>query len=52
MDEEALDSLCEKVEWLWEHPTERKQIALNGYESIKEIWSPSNAAHNFDATYR
>ena len=46
VDEEALDSLCEKVEWLWEHPTERKQIALNGYESIKEIWSPSNAAHN------
>jgi len=44
VDNDALDSLCEKVEWLLEHPIERKQIALNGYKTIRNIWSPANAA--------
>ncbi len=46
IDNKALDSLCEKVEWLIQHPIECKQIAINGYKAIKDIWSPSNAAHN------
>lgn len=46
VDNDALNSMCEKVEWLLEHPAERRQIALNGYRTIKNIWSPTNAAHN------
>lgn len=43
-DELALDSLCEKVEWLLEHPTERKQMRQNAQRVMQEVWSPVNAA--------
>lgn len=44
VDEEALDALTNKVEWLFAHPHERKQMAITAYETMKNIWSPENAA--------
>ena len=41
IDEKALSSLTEKVELLLNHPIERKQIAIQGYENM-----PANAAKN------
>jgi len=46
IDEQALNSLTEKVEWLLTHPSERQKIAIRGYYSMRDIWSPINAAHN------
>lgn len=46
VDELALDSLTEKVEWLLNHPIERKKIAISGYNNMRDIWSPVNAANN------
>lgn len=43
-DEAALDSLCEKVEWLLDHPSERKQMQKNAVKQMQEVWSPANAA--------
>ena len=39
-----LDSLTEKVEWLLNNPKERYRLAVNGYNTMKNIWSPANAA--------
>lgn len=47
VDEKALDSLTEKVEWLLNHPNERIQMSKNAYLSMKNVWSPENAAKNF-----
>ena len=44
---ENLSSLTEKVEWLLDNPEERYRIAKNGYQTMKEVWSPINAARNF-----
>lgn len=44
IDKVALNSLCEKVEWLLNHPTERKQMQQNAERQMQEIWSPANAA--------
>lgn len=46
VDRNALDSLAEKVEWLLDHPRERADIARRGYESMRRIWSPRNAANS------
>lgn len=46
VDSIALDSLTEKVEWLLNHPLERKQIAIAAYNNMKNVWSPKNAANN------
>lgn len=46
IDEQALNSLTEKVEWLLSHPAERKRIAINGYRNMRDTWSPGNAAKN------
>lgn len=46
IDEKALSSLTEKVELLLNHPIERKQIAIQGYENMRDVWSPANAAKN------
>ena len=43
-DESALDALCEKVEWLLDHPSERKQMQQNAVKQMQEVWSPANAA--------
>ena len=42
-----LNSLCEKVEWLLDNPAERKKITINAYHTMRDIWSPQNAANNF-----
>lgn len=42
-----LDSLCEKVEWLLDNPNKRKKIAINAYHTMRDVWSPQNAANNF-----
>lgn len=44
VDQVALDSLTEQVEWLLEHPRERRQLAARGYVSMRDVWSPINAA--------
>ena len=46
VDEQALNSITEKFEWLLNHPIDRKEIAINGYKNMRDIWSPSNAAKN------
>lgn len=46
VDEQALNSLTDKVEWLLNHPLERKEMAINGYKNMRDIWSPVNAAKN------
>lgn len=42
-----LDSLVEKVEFLLDNPKRRKEIALNGYRTLRDVWSPANAAKQF-----
>lgn len=41
-----LNSLEEKLIFLFENPSEIKRIANNAYRTINEIWSPNNAAKN------
>lgn len=43
-DESALDTLSEKVEWLLDHPLERKQMQQNAVKQMQKVWSPANAA--------
>ena len=40
------DSLLEKVEYLFNNPIETRKIAINGYYTLRDIWSPENAAKN------
>ena len=47
VDEQALNSLTEKVEWLLNHPKERRIMAMAAFKSMSELWSPKNAAHSF-----
>ena len=46
------DSLTETVEWLLNNPVERKQLAINGYNTLCKVWSPMNAARNFISLVR
>ena len=41
-----LGSLTEKVEWLLNHPKEMRQMQINAFQSIKELWSPKQAVKN------
>lgn len=43
---EDVESLTEKVEWLINNPEDRKRLAINGYHTMKNLWSPTNAAKN------
>lgn len=43
-DKEALNSLCEKVEWLLCHPVERLAMRKQAVLTMREIWSPRVAA--------
>ena len=45
-DNEALDSLCEKVEYLICHPQKQKQIRITARKQMEEVWSPKNAARS------
>lgn len=47
IDERALFSLCDKVEFLLKNRAERIKLAKNAYETIKNLWSPKVAAKNF-----
>ena len=42
-----LDSLTEKVEWLLNNPDKRRILSVNGYKTMRDVWSPKNAAINF-----
>lgn len=39
-----LDSLEEKVIYLIDHPEERTKMAQNAYDTMRDVWSPENAA--------
>ena len=41
-----LDSLINKVEYLLNNRTEIRRLAINGYLTMKTVWSPENAARN------
>lgn len=41
-----IDSLYEKVKYLLDNPSDRKRLADSGQLSLREVWSPKNAAHN------
>lgn len=41
-----LDSLCDKVRYLLDHPEDRKRMAKAARRSMVEEWSPANAAQN------
>ena len=44
-----IDSLCKKVEWLLDNPDKRQEIARNAYRTMRDVWSPQNAAKNLMA---
>ena len=41
-----VESLISKVEYLIDNPYEMKRMAINGYHTITNIWSPRNAVSN------
>ena len=41
-----LDSLHNEVKWLLDNPKQRQIISCNGYERMRNVWSPENAAKN------
>lgn len=43
---EDIKSLTDKVEWLISNSKEMKRLSINGYYTMKEIWSPANAARS------
>ena len=38
------DDLFEKVLWLIEHPEEREKMSIEAYKTMRDVWSPKNAA--------
>lgn len=46
IDNNALASLTQKVEWLLNNPKERNRLSKNGYNVMRKVWSPENAAKN------
>ncbi|WP_336533510.1 glycosyltransferase [Bacteroides acidifaciens] len=42
-----LDSLYSMVVWLLDNSIERKQLAINAYQTMRDVWSPKRAAENF-----
>lgn len=43
---ESIDSLYEKVVYLLKHPEERKKMSRRAFYTMREVWSPANAANN------
>ena len=39
-----INSLTEKVQFLLQNPDQRKNMAVKGYQTMLELWSPRNAA--------
>lgn len=44
-DLSALDSLCDKVRYLFDHPSKLQDISRSGVKQMQDIWSPQVAAH-------
>lgn len=42
-----VESLTSKVMYLLDHPTECERMARNAYYTMRNVWSPKNAAQNF-----
>ena len=42
-----VDSLTEKVKLLFDNPRLRNELSVNAYRTMKEVWSPANAASQF-----
>ena len=34
------------MKWLLDHPKKRRELAINGYETLRDIWSPKHAAQS------
>lgn len=45
--DQNLNDLIDKVLYLINNPTEREQMARDAYQSMRNVWSPDNAAKNF-----
>lgn len=43
---ESIESLYEKVVFLLKHPEERKKMSQRAFYTMREVWSPANAANN------
>lgn len=43
---ENIESLYEKMVYLLKNPEERKNMAQRAYYTMREVWSPANAANN------
>lgn len=41
------EDLLEKVLWLIEHPETRERMSIAAYRTIRDVWSPKNAAEQF-----
>lgn len=39
--------LFDKVLWLIKHPEEREKMSIEAYKTIRDVWSPKNAAAQF-----
>ena len=39
-------SLYEKIQWLIDHPKERRDMGMRAYETMVETWNPNNAANS------
>ncbi|MCM1501085.1 MAG: glycosyltransferase [Bacteroidales bacterium] len=44
VDYEALDSLCEKVEWLLDNPEKMRTMQQKAVKQMTEVWNPQIAA--------
>ncbi len=42
-----IKSLMDKVEWLLNHNDEREKMSINGYNTMKTLWTPKYAATSF-----
>ena len=42
-----VDSLTEQAEWLLNHPQEMRRMQQVASDTMHNVWSPKNAAHNF-----
>lgn len=41
------NDLFDKVYWLMQHPEKREEMSIAAYRTIRNVWSPANAASNF-----
>jgi spore maturation protein CgeB len=46
VDNRSLKSIEAKVEWLINHPEERRCISINAIATIRDVWNPTVAAKN------